>query len=97
MGLKERLGLVRESEVSATATGAEVGEVGDATAELRNFKKQHKWDPFLDNEKLDTIDSALDSGNLEKQAAVDESLIQENSPYPEVRASVRAMLNGFTL
>lgn len=60
----------------------------DAVTELRNFQKQHKWDPFLDINKLDNVDEALNSGNAEKQAAVDESLIQEDSPYPEVRASV---------
>ncbi|TQS31792.1 hypothetical protein Golomagni_07914, partial [Golovinomyces magnicellulatus] len=45
-------------------------------------------DPFLDLDKLDAVDDALASGNAEKAAAVDESLIQEDSPYPEVRASV---------
>lgn len=43
---------------------------------------------FLDIDKLDNIDEALASGNAEKEAAIDESLIQEDSPYPEVRASV---------
>lgn len=60
----------------------------DAATELRNFQKQHRWDPFLDINKLNNVDEALNSGNAEKQAAVDESLIQEDSPYPEVRASV---------
>ncbi|OAQ64683.1 small oligopeptide transporter, OPT family [Pochonia chlamydosporia 170] len=56
--------------------------------ELRSFQRQHKWDPFLDNEKLDTIESAIQSDNVEKQEKVDGALIQENSPYVEVRAAV---------
>ncbi|KJZ69609.1 hypothetical protein HIM_10997 [Hirsutella minnesotensis 3608] len=94
MGLKERFG-VKASEASpdtAESTGAEILPATSADhnpdRELRRFKKQHKWDPFLDNEKLENIDDALASGNAEKEAAIDESLIQEDSPYPEVRASV---------
>jgi hypothetical protein len=64
------------------------GTASEAAQDLRAFRRQHKWDPFLDNEKLDTIDDALNSDNAEKQAVVDETLIQEDSPYPEVRASV---------
>lgn len=72
------------------SSGAEVlpVESHNVESELRNFRKQHRWDPFLDIDKLDNIDEALASGNVEKEAAIDESLIQEDSPYPEVRASV---------
>lgn len=89
MGLKERMVTLTRSrsavdENTAETTGAQ------ARHELENFRKQHKWDPFLDNEKLDTIESALHSDNAEKAMAVDETLIQEDSPYPEVRASVRS-------
>lgn len=83
MGLKDRI-LTRTRSVNDTAESTGVDHEG----ELRAFRKQHKWDPWLDTDKLDHIDSALDSGNVEKQAAIDESLIQEDSPYPEVRASV---------
>lgn len=96
MGLKDRLG-VRSREAptqeGAEATGVEilpsVSQNHDPDRELRRFRKQHKWDPFLDIDKLDNIDDALASGNAEKEAAIDESLIQEDSPYPEVRSSVR--------
>ncbi|POR35425.1 Uncharacterized protein TPAR_04380 [Tolypocladium paradoxum] len=95
MGLKERLG-VRSREAptqeGAEATGAEilptVSQNHNPDTELRRFRKQHKWDPFLDIDKLDNIDEALASGNAEKEAAIDESLIQEDSPYYEVRSSV---------
>ena len=63
-----------------TSTGAE--------QDLRRFRKQHKWDPFLDNDKLDNIDDALGAANGDKEAAIDETIIEENSPYAEVRAAV---------
>ena len=85
MGIADRLNL---SKFKSTTEEHPVGEHGDPTRELSRFKKQHQWDPFLDNEKLDTIDNALESENVEKQAIVDETLIQEDSPYAEVRASV---------
>lgn len=87
MGLKDRFGLSQRQMSGEEELPA--GVMGDPTHELKAFRRQHKWDPFLDNEKLDTIDDALASENVEKQAVVDETLIQEDSPYPEVRASVR--------
>lgn len=86
-------GSKKEPEPEVVASGSDIG-IGDASAELRNFRKQHKWDPFLEVEKLDNIDNALQSGDVEKQAAVDESLIQEDSPYPEVRAAVSNWLDA---
>lgn len=88
MGLKDRFKVRSEQTVpsdSAAASGIE-----NPDAELRSFKKQHQWDPFLEVSKLEDIDAALDSGNIEKEAAIDQSLIQENSPYAEVRAAVRS-------
>lgn len=87
MGLKERMVTLTRSRSGVTQDTAEASGV-QAKEELQNFRKQHKWDPFLDNEKLDTIESALHSDNAEKALAVDEALIQEDSPYPEVRSSV---------
>lgn len=77
-------------ETEAVSSGVQVlpGNAANVESDLRNFRKQHRWDPFLDIDKLDNIDEALASGNIEKEAAIDESLIQEDSPYPEVRASV---------
>jgi hypothetical protein len=90
MGLKERIVTLTRSRSTGIDDVAEAKTTGSqAKAELRNFRKQHKWDPFLDNEKLDTIDSAICADNAEKAVAVDDALIQEDSPYPEVRASVR--------
>lgn len=80
-------------ETEAVSSGVEIlpGDAANVESDLRNFRKQHRWDPFLDIDKLDNIDEALASGNIEKEAAIDESLIQEDSPYPEVRASVRSI------
>ncbi|KAK4074633.1 hypothetical protein Purlil1_12928 [Purpureocillium lilacinum] len=90
MGLKNRFRAGKEPVGGPETTGAEAlpSQSRNPETELRNFRKQHKWDPFLDIDKLDNIDDALASGNAEKEAAIDESLIQEDSPYPEVRASV---------
>ncbi|KAG8415522.1 hypothetical protein J3458_009364 [Metarhizium acridum] len=88
MGLKERFG-IKSTETTGETTGADVlPNTGSTENELRRFRRQHQWDPFLDIDKLDNIDDALASGNAEKEAAIDESLIQEDSPYPEVRNSV---------
>ncbi|KAM3547522.1 hypothetical protein MY1884_009532 [Beauveria asiatica] len=60
----------------------------DHEGELQAFRKQHRWDPFLGENKLRAVDSALDSGNAEKLRHLNNVLIQDDSPYPEVRAAV---------
>ncbi|KAG6083040.1 hypothetical protein E4U13_006425 [Claviceps humidiphila] len=88
MGIKERFGF-KSTETTAETSSAEVlPNAEGAERELRRFRRQHQWDPFLDVDKLDNIDDALASGDAEKEIAIDESLIQEDSPYPEVRSSV---------
>lgn len=73
----------------AITTGIEVGgEVVNPDADLKKFKKLHKWDPFLDVDRLDAVDDVIESGDIEKQAAVEETLLVEDSPYAEVRSSV---------
>ncbi|KAG5931379.1 hypothetical protein E4U53_001803 [Claviceps sorghi] len=88
MGLYERVRLSQRAIPSDGVSGAPTSSVGDPAQELRNFSKQHKWDPFLDIDKLQTIESAIDSDNTEKQVQIDQELIQEDSPYLEVRSSV---------
>lgn len=58
------------------------------TADLKKFRKLHTFDPFLDIDKLEAVDNVLDTGDIEKEAAVEEQLLAEDSPYPEVRSSV---------
>ncbi len=92
MGLLSWRGKASEETVSAagaetvTATGVDGGV--NPQVDLRNFKKHHKWDPFLDLEKLDAVDAVLQSGDIEKEAVVEEQLLLEDSPYAEVRTSV---------
>jgi len=72
---------------NASSSAVDVGH--DAEADLIEFNKSHKWDPFLDTEKLDNVDNVIQSGDTEKQAAVEETLLEDDSPYAEVRASVK--------
>lgn len=75
----------------ATTTGFSNSEEAieiNPEAGLKKFKQLHKWDPFMDIGKLDAADEVLRTGDLEKEAAVETSLLEEDSPYPEVRASV---------
>ena len=74
------------SDLAKTITATHVARTEE---QLKRFKKQHRWDPFLDPDKLDSIDAAAQSQDAEKEAQLDKTLIQEDSPYPEVRASVR--------
>ncbi|TWU72259.1 hypothetical protein ED733_001737 [Metarhizium rileyi] len=89
MGFKNRFGLTqttRPNEHLPDGTSSSISI--HAADELRVFQKQHRWDPFLDNDKLDSIENAIQSESVEKQAKVDGALIQEDSPYAEVRAAV---------
>ena len=43
----------------------------------------------LPQNEYDTINAVIDSGDVEKKVAVEQALLEENSPYPEVRAAVR--------
>jgi hypothetical protein len=64
----------------------------DADLHIRRLKDQHRFDPFMQEEKIEAIDAAIESGNLEKETVVEASLLGENSPYAEVRAAVSAHL-----
>jgi hypothetical protein len=72
---------------SAEATGYEV-DGAEADVHMKRLKDQHRFDPFMEISKLDAIDNVIQSGDVEKEAVVEEQLIGENSPYAEVRASV---------
>ncbi|CAG8975038.1 hypothetical protein HYALB_00011701 [Hymenoscyphus albidus] len=87
----------KEHAAAAPATDSAVAsslEGSDPTAvtiqaELKNFQAEHKWDPNLPEEERVAIDQALEGGDIEKKAAVEVHLLEEDSPYPEVRAAVR--------
>ncbi|KAG5986329.1 hypothetical protein E4U43_005567, partial [Claviceps pusilla] len=77
MASKHRPGLSQRSTTSPDVPARQV----------KTRQRQHKWDLFLDNNELDTVDHALDLHAAEKQIPVVETLMQEDSPYSEVRAS----------
>lgn len=62
----------------AEATGVE------ALNHLQNFEKLHKLDPNLPLDELNDVGDILASGNIEKGVEVEATLLEENSPYPEV-------------
>lgn len=70
-----------DGPATATATGVQ--------KELEAFKHEHAWDPNLPADQLAAVDEALKVGDLEKKVAIETTLLEENSPYPEVRAAVR--------
>jgi len=80
--------------VEAQSTGSEVEPtttpeaVRNADAHMKRLRDQHRFDPYMDIEKIDAMESAIQSGDPEKEAAVEAQLISEDSPYAEVRAAV---------
>ncbi|RYP64832.1 hypothetical protein DL769_006507 [Monosporascus sp. CRB-8-3] len=56
---------------------------------LQEFEKQHKLDPNIPLQELDTIEASLETGDAKKGSEVEAELVENNSPYPEVRAAVR--------
>lgn len=93
MGFRGKGSAAPVDETASTATGFAIeigGDEAHPAAGLRKFKRIHKWDPFLDIEKLDDVDHALATGDIEKEAAIEGALLVEDSPYPEVRAAVHS-------
>lgn len=67
---------------------------GDATAiahlkHLRAFEKAHKLDPNMPIDELTDVDAAIATGHAEKGKGfeIEQALMEDNSPYPEVRPS----------
>jgi hypothetical protein len=68
----------------ASADGAEVTGL-EHLRSLEAFEKAHKLDPNLPLDELNDIDAALATGNAEKGIEIEQALMEDNSPYPEVR------------
>lgn len=66
----------------------EITEI-QAVDHLKHFRNDHGDDMNMPREELDEMDDALRTGNLEKEIAVEHELLEDDSPYPEVRAAVR--------
>jgi OPT family small oligopeptide transporter len=72
-------------EAEAVATGVGVEHL----KHLREFEKAHKFDPNFPIDELTDIDAAIATGHTEKGLEIEHALMEDNSPYPEVRAVVR--------
>jgi len=59
-----------------------------ANAHLQTFKKLHQFDPNLPEDLRDAVDHAADTQDLSDELKL-EHTVNDNSPYPEVRAAVR--------
>lgn len=79
---------VAETAVTSSFEAEETQDNESQDLHIRRLKDQHRFDPFMDIAKLDAIDDAIDSGDLEKEGNLEHNLIGENSPYAEVRAAV---------
>jgi len=69
-------------------TEAEASGV-DKLQHLAEFEKAHKLDPNMPLDELNDVDAAIATGNAEKGIEIEHALMEDNSPYPEVRAVVR--------
>lgn len=56
----------------------------DALRTLKEFEKMHHLDPNLPLEELNHIDDALNGENGVKGLELEQILVEDNSPYPEV-------------
>lgn len=74
------------NEAEAASSGVDIQSQPEA--DLKKFRKLHTFDPYLDISKLEDVDNVLATGDPEKEAVVEGQLLAEDSPYPEVRASV---------
>ena len=64
--------------ITAEVTGHE------ALNTLQQFEKMHKLDPNMPLDDLNDVDAALATGNAEKGIEIENALMEDNSPYPEV-------------
>ncbi|KAI1263905.1 OPT family small oligopeptide transporter [Xylariaceae sp. FL1019] len=79
-----------EDAPTKSNSSGEVDATGvEALTVLKEFEHQHHLDPNLPMEEVKAVDAALATGNAEKAADIEVSLLEDNSPYPEVRAAVR--------
>ncbi len=68
---------------------AEASGIDQRLDQLEKFKKMHQWDYNLDIDQIDTVNAAAASDDIEKKTEIERSLLEEDSPYFEVRAAVR--------
>ncbi len=74
-----------KNRATATSTSIDAGVAAEATRNLKAFKQFHALDANLPVEELDAVEEALRVGDSEKEVAVERAILEDNSPYPEVR------------
>ncbi|EKD18024.1 uncharacterized protein L3040_004563 [Drepanopeziza brunnea f. sp. 'multigermtubi'] len=90
----DRLWGKKEEEATGVSTGIEADPDDNGVSatiiqrDIRALKRSSRWDPNLPQDAIHSIDAAYE-GDLEKKAAVEHALLEQDSPYPEVRAAVR--------
>ncbi|KAF4626165.1 hypothetical protein G7Y89_g11996 [Cudoniella acicularis] len=60
-----------------------------AQKELEAFQAEHKGDPNIPEESITAAQEVLKERDVEKTVAVEVNLLEDDSPYSEVRAAVR--------
>lgn len=72
-------------------TGADNVEltVDSGVDQLKKFKAAHQWDYNLDADEIQAVNNIADSEDVEKKVNFEHALLEEDSPYFEVRAAVR--------
>ncbi|MCJ1374262.1 hypothetical protein MMC20_005494 [Loxospora ochrophaea] len=75
---------------SGSDKGSPINDITEVEAnqELRFLKKQHKWDPNLPDEVRRGMDNAVETHDKAGEVEL-VNLLENDSPYPEVRAAVR--------
>ncbi|KAG6008048.1 hypothetical protein E4U21_005061 [Claviceps maximensis] len=88
MGLGKSVGRSQRVVVSEIRSATESCTSIALETPAPELRKKYKWDPFLDDDVFDGIDGVIDPDFTEKQAQIDHAIIQEDSPYLEVRTSI---------
>jgi len=75
--------------IAAVTSGSDGGDaVASGQDQLKKFAKTHQWDYNLDYDAIDAVNKIVDSGDAEKEANYEHGLLEEDSPYFEVRAGM---------
>ncbi|KAI8632990.1 OPT family small oligopeptide transporter [Xylariaceae sp. FL1651] len=56
---------------------------------LKDFEHKHQLDPNLPVNEIENVEAVLATSDTEKALGVEVALIEDDSPYPEVRAAIR--------
>ncbi len=66
----------------------------DVLESLKHFEKMHHLDPNLPLDELIEVEAALNTSNAEKGVEIEQVLVEDNSPYPEVSHDRRGRARG---